>query len=90
MNKAEMTAVVARTSGLPESCASAIVGDLFNAIAADLARGHPVRLEGIGTLAPRAAAQRLGRNLHTGERLTIPAGTKLKFSIAKAMRGRLR
>lgn len=85
-----MTAVVARSSGLPEGRASAIVGDLFDAIAADLARGHPVRLIGIGTLVAQPTAQRFGRHPNTGAVITIPAGARLQFKIARPMRGRLR
>lgn len=54
-----------------------------------LAAGQNVTLPGLGTLYVQRHAARPGRNPRTGERLLIPAMTRVHFKMASRLRGRI-
>ncbi len=64
--------------------ATQIVNDVFSSIAATLRNGDAVRLVGFGTFSVRDRKARAGRNVRTGEALTIPARKVVRFKPAKA------
>ncbi|BBL70356.1 HU family DNA-binding protein [Methylogaea oryzae] len=51
-----------------------------------LAKGDEVPLPGLGKLTVKERAARQGRNPQTGEAITIPAGKKVHFAPAKALK----
>ena len=52
------------------------------------AAGLEVRIPGLGTFKQVARPERIGRNPQTGEAVTIAASTSLKFTAAKAAKGK--
>lgn len=86
MNKNDLIAGVADSTGLSKADAGRAVDSVFDTISSALAGGDEVRLVGFGTfsVAHRAASE--GRNPRTGERIQIPASKQPKFKAGKALK----
>ncbi|GGB26367.1 HU family DNA-binding protein [Tistrella bauzanensis] len=86
MNKNDLVARVADSTGLSKTDAARAVDGVFDAITAALAADDEVRLVGFGTfnVATRAASE--GRNPRTGEAITIPASKQPKFRAGKGLK----
>ncbi len=86
MNKNDLVAAVASSSGLAKADAGRAVASVFENITSALRRSTDVRLVGFGTFSVvnRAASQ--GRNPRTGERISIPASRQPKFKAGKALK----
>lgn len=54
-----------------------------------LAAGDDVPLAGLGKLKPSTRAARAGRNIRTGEPITIAARKVVKFSASSALSGKI-
>jgi nucleoid DNA-binding protein len=52
----------------------------------EIGTGRPVRLRGIGTFSVIDTHARKGRNPRTGEEIDIPAGKRIKFTPAAALK----
>ncbi|MGX5390072.1 HU family DNA-binding protein [Bacillus thuringiensis] len=83
MNKSELIKQVAIQSELTKPQASLAV---LESIQHALQNGEHVQLLGFGTFEVRERAAREGRNPHTGEALTIPAGKTPAFKAGKALK----
>lgn len=86
MNKAEFVAAVAEAAGLSKKDAETAVKAYGDVVAAELAKGGKVSLVGFGTFEVRERAARTGRNLQTGESITIEASNVPKFKPGKALK----
>lgn len=86
MNKAEFVAAVAEAAGLSKKDAEKAVKAYGDVVAAELAKGGKVSLVGFGTFEVRERAARTGRNLQTGESITIEASNVPKFKPGKALK----
>ena len=68
-------------------------GDAVNAtmecIVTALREGKSVGLPGLGTLSVAQTAERQGVRPGTSERITIPAGRKVRFKVASTLKGNL-
>ena len=86
MNKNDLVAAVASSTGLSKADASKAVDGVFGAITDALNSGDEVRLVGFGTfsVAQRAASE--GRNPRTGEKIQIPASKQPKFKAGKGLK----
>ncbi len=86
MNKNDLVAEVAETSGMTKADATKAVDSVLDVITGSLKKGDEVRLVGFGTfsVAKRAASE--GRNPRTGEKIKIPASKRPKFSAGKALK----
>ncbi|HYB11072.1 MAG TPA: HU family DNA-binding protein [Alphaproteobacteria bacterium] len=86
MNKNDLVAAVAANTGLSKSDATKAVDAVFESITASLKKMQEVRLVGFGTfsVAKRKASE--GRNPRTGEKMTIPASKRPKFSAGKGLK----
>ncbi|WP_028880124.1 HU family DNA-binding protein [Terasakiella pusilla] len=86
MNKNDLVAAVASSTGLSKADASKAVDGVFGAITDALKSGDEVRLVGFGTfsVAQRAASE--GRNPRTGEKIQIPASKQPKFKAGKGLK----
>jgi DNA-binding protein HU-beta len=71
-------------SQLTRKEAKSIVDDVFASIAATLRKGDAVRISAFGSFSLRDRKARKGRNLKTGESITIPARKVVRFKPAKA------
>lgn len=86
MNKNDLVAEVADTSGLSKADAAKAVDSVLDAITASLKKGLEVRLVGFGTFAVANRAASEGRNPRTGEKINIPASKRPKFTAGKALK----
>jgi DNA-binding protein HU-beta len=86
MNKNDLIAAVAETTGLTKADAAKAVDAVLDSITNSLKKQDEVRLVGFGTftVAKRAASE--GRNPRTGEKIKIPASKRPKFSAGKALK----
>jgi DNA-binding protein HU-beta len=86
MNKQELIATVADTSGLGKGDAVKAVEAVFDAISASLKKGDEVRLVGFGTFSVSKRKASTGRNPRTGEEMTIKASNQPKFKAGKGLK----
>lgn len=86
MNKQDLIASVAESSGLPRSDAGRAVEAVFETISATLKKGQEVRLVGFGTFSLSRRKASTGRNPRTGEPMTIKASTQPKFKAGKILK----
>ena len=89
MNKNDLVATVADTSGLSRQDATKAVDAVFDAITQSLKSGTEVRLVGFGTFTVSKRAATTGRNPRTGEEIQIPASTQPKFKAGKGLKDAL-
>jgi DNA-binding protein HU-beta len=82
MTKTQTIATLAEKTGLKKTDVSNLLDELANLAYAEASNGFLV--PGIGKLVLVQRPQRQGRNPATGETITIPAKSVLKFRVAKA------
>ncbi len=83
MNKQELIAAIAASTGLTKKDSGAALEAVTTSISASLAKGEPVRLLGFGTFDVKARAARTGKNPKTGESINIPASKVPSFKAGK-------
>lgn len=86
MNKNDLVATVASTTGISKADAAKAVDGVFNAITAALKKGQEVRLVGFGTFSVANRAATTGRNPRTGATIQIPASKQPKFKAGKGLK----
>ena len=79
MNKNDLVASVADSSGLTKADAGRAVDAVFDSIASALKSGGDVRIVGFGTFSVAHRAATTGRNPRTGETIQIKASKQPKF-----------
>lgn len=62
----------------------------MNDIRSKLAKGEACKISGLGTFSLTQRKERNGRNPQTGEPMTIPAQTSVRFKVAKGIKDKLR
>ncbi len=96
MNKTELTARLAKQTGLPLRDAANCVNAIFSTspregiIADELTKGQRVQITGFGTFETRKRTMREGRNPQTGAAITIAAATYPAFVSGKSLKDRVR
>ena len=83
MNKQELIAAIAASTGLTKKDSGAALEAVTASISASLAKGEPVRLLGFGTFDVKSRAARTGKNPKTGESIKIPASKVPSFKACK-------
>jgi DNA-binding protein HU-beta len=86
MNKNDLAAVVAETSGTSKADAAKAIDSVLDAIAGALKGGDSVQLIGFGNFSIASRAAREGRNPSTGETIQIAASKQPKFKAGKALK----
>ena len=86
MNKNDLIAAVATSTGLSKSDAAKAVDGVIDSIAGALAKKEEVRLVGFGTFSVTRRAATTGRNPQTGAAIQIPASNQPKFKAGKALK----
>ena len=89
MNKNELIAAVAASSGLSQADAAKATDNVFAAIARALQNGDEVRILGFGSFSVSNRAARQGRNPQTGAVIQIAASKSPKFKAGKALKSTL-
>jgi len=87
LTKAELTELLFEHVGLNKREAKDMVEAFFEEIAIALERGEAVKLTGFGNFQLRDKASRPGRNLRTGETVTIAPRRVVTFQPSLKLRG---
>lgn len=87
--KSEIIDSVVEHVGLTKAQATKAVNAVFEGIVGSLMDGESVSVHGFGKFEAVEKAARPGRNPRTGETVTIPARTSVKFSAAKQLKDAL-
>ena len=85
MTKSQMVKEIARKSGFTQKDVSEVVEVLLETIAETLANKEDVRFMGFGNFITKDKEVAQRRNPRTGEMVTVPAHTIVKFKPAKAL-----
>jgi DNA-binding protein HU-beta len=86
----ELSVRVSRRMGITMAAARGVIEVACEEISNKLSEGGAVRLPGLGTLTVHETAAKRGRNIRTGEAITIPAGRRVAFSQAGALKAALK
>ena len=86
MNKTEMIAAMAETSGLSKKDCEAALTAFLTATESALKSGDKVQLVGFGSFEVKERAARIGRNPSTGAEINIPAYKAPTFKPGKALK----
>ena len=86
MNKNDLIAQVASSTGLSKADAGRAVDAVIDGITGALAGGGDVRLVGFGTFSVGHRRATTGKNPRTGETIQIPASNRAKFKAGKALK----
>ena len=89
MNKNDLIATIASSSGLSKTDTAKAVDAVFDAIGSSLQGGQEVRLVGFGTFSVAHRKATMGRNPRTGERIHIAASNQPKFKAGKGLKSRV-
>ena len=86
MNKTELIAAAAESTGMTKKDTERVLNAAIDAITAALIQGEKVQLSGFGTFEAKPREARVGRNLHTRETMEIPATRVPGFKASKALK----
>lgn len=86
MNKTELINAVAESANLTKKQAEAAVNAFTASVAASLKKGEDVQIIGFGTFKVRERGERIGRNIKTGEKITIAASKAPAFVAGKGLK----
>ncbi len=89
MNKNDLTARVAESTGLSKAEAKCVVEAFIKIVTQHLADRHTVRIAGLGTFSSKARVARTGRNPQSGQPITIPAAVVPLFRPDNKLKGTL-
>lgn len=84
MTYTELVKAIAEETGLTAVAVKQVVESLSEHIVEEIKAGNTVRIPALGTFSRLDRAARQGRNPSTGEAVTIPAMTTIKFKAGKA------
>ncbi len=86
MNKNDLVAEVANSTGISKADSTRAVDAVFETITGSLEQGQEVRLVGFGTFSVANRRASKGRNPRTGEPINIPASKQPKFKAGKGLK----
>lgn len=87
--KTQLVEMIADRTSLNKKQAGEAVTCVLDSIVAALHAGKSVGLPGLGTLSVTNTAARQGVRPGTNQRITIPAGKKVRFKVATTLKGNL-
>lgn len=90
MNKTELTAAMAETSGLSKKDCEAALAAFTGAVETAMKSGDKVQMVGFGSFEVKKRPARVGRNPRTGEPMTSPACKVPVFKPGKALKDAVR
>lgn len=83
MNRAELVKIIKEKTELSSLTVESVLCEVLNTIRDTVDAGEEVRLIGFGTFGCRKRSARTGRNVRTGEEISIPAKTVPTFKASK-------
>lgn len=87
--KAELAARISEQTGLSGKQAGDVVSCAVSLMVDALKQGRTVGLPGLGTFSISHTAERQGVRPGTTERITIPAGKKVRFKISTGLKDQI-
>jgi DNA-binding protein HU-beta len=90
MNKAELTARVARDTRMTKVRSSRVIDSLLEHVMKSLKKGERASLVGFGTFTVTRRRARTGRNPQTGAPIQIPARRVVRFTAGKSLKAEIR
>ena len=90
MNKADLTARVARDNKITKVQAARVIDTFLDHITRSLKKGERSSLVGFGTFTVARRRARTGRNPQTGSPIQIPARRVVRFTAGKALKSEIR
>jgi DNA-binding protein HU-beta len=84
MNKSQLLQTLAEKSGKSRKEVAEWIDMLVDLAYSEAKKNGEFTLPGLGKLQKKARAARMGRNPATGESISIPAKTVVKFRVSKA------
>jgi len=89
ISKTDLVTHISCSSGVDKATVRKIFDSSLEAIKTILEAGQEVRLIGFGSFVPQKSKERQGLNLHTKEKITIPATTRLRFRTSQELKDRI-
>ena len=89
MTRADLTEAVYHEVGLSRSESAQLVESVLNEISETLVQGETVKISSFGSFSVRDKAQRVGRNLKTGEAVPILPRRVLVFRASHVLKDRI-
>jgi DNA-binding protein HU-beta len=86
MNKAELTAAIAKKADLSKKDAEKALSAITDVIADALAKGDKVQIVGFGSFEVRKRPARVARNPRTGQQIKIAASKAPVFKAGKGLK----
>lgn len=86
MNKSELVESMAEAAEISKAAAARALDGAIAAITGALKKGDTVTLIGFGSFYVAERAERMGKNLHTGKAMKIPAAKVPKFRPGKSLK----
>lgn len=85
--KSDLIGIIQKETGLSSRAkAEVVVDSILDSITECIAKGEDVNITDFGVFKRLRTNERQGRNPHTGEQITIPAGYRIKFKPAKKLK----
>ena len=86
LTRSDLSEAVYREIGLSRNESAEMVEAVLTRISDALVKGENVKISSFGTFAVREKGARMGRNPKTGEPIKIKAKTRLRMTVAKALK----
>ena len=86
LNKSELVAKIASSTGQSQATVDGVLGGLFEALAESVGSGTKVSIPGWLAVERTHRAARTGRNPQTGATIQIPAGYSVKVSAGSKLK----
>jgi DNA-binding protein HU-beta len=86
LNKTELVAKIAASTGQSQATVDAVLGGLFDTLAESVGSGTKVSIPGWLAVERTSRAARTGRNPQTGATIEIPAGHSVKISAGSKLK----
>ncbi len=86
MNKTELIAAAAESTGLTKKDTEKVLNAAIDAITAALVQGDKVQVSGFGIFEVKERQARVGRNPRTGDSMDIAASRVPSFKAGKALK----
>lgn len=86
MNKSELVSTLATATEQSQAAASRSLDAFIRIVSEELTKGGEVVIPGFGSFKKSERSERTGRNPQTGEAMTIPASTGVKFVAGSALK----
>jgi DNA-binding protein HU-beta len=86
ISKGDLLEKVAGNAGVSKSDAERVLGAFFDMVTASAKSGDKVAWPGFGSFSATQRAARTGRNPRTGEAMSVPASTAMKFSASSTLK----